>query len=162
MEIIESGSQLMSWRKANNIERKDFAEMVNYSYDRIAKIENQNLPVPQKILIKVVMINDSLHPAMEQISIKWDKLKEYHTFFDEEIDLIEKNLLELLSVNVNKLGLAGTTAYLKFIGLSLGDLKSIVSSDFTDNEHNRKEMHKYLDHINMEAEIYLNTKYHIL
>ena len=158
MENIESGSQLMSWRKANHIERKDFAEMVNYSYDRIAKIENQNLPVPQKILTKIAMINDSLHPAMEQVSIKWDKLKEYHTFFDEEIDLIEKNLLELLSVNVNKLGISGTAAYLKFIGLSLGDLLKVVTSDFIDKEHYKNEVLPYIQHINTEAKVYLNSK----
>lgn len=158
MEKIELGSQLMAWRKANHIERKDFAEMVNYSYDRIAKIENKNLSVPKKIADKVVLINDSLHPAMEQVSIKWDKLKEYHKFFGTEIDLIEKNLLSLLSVNVNKLGIPGTAAYLKFIGKSLENLKKIANSNYKDEEQYKKDVLPLIHEMNREAYIYNKNK----
>lgn len=158
MNEINTGSQLCEWRKINNISRKDLAEKINYSYTRVARIESQDLKVSEKIIKQVKEIDSQLHPAMEQISIKWDKLKEYHTFFDEEIDLIEKNLLELLSVNVNKLGISGTAAYLKFIGLSLGDLIKVVTSDFIDKEHYKNEVLPYIQHINTEAKVYLNSK----
>ena len=157
MENMNTGFDLKVWRKNNHLTQKELADRISYSVSRISHIEFGNVSLSNKLIQQVEKLDMLLHPHIKKdpISEKWDSIKYYSNIYGDEISVIEEEIIKLLTINVNKMGLDNTEAYLKFIGSAFTNLAQINTVSFSDNDEGKKPALKLFNNTYREALVYL-------
>ncbi len=157
MDNLNTGSDLKSWRIANHLTQKKLADKISYSASRLSHIEYGNEPLTRKLIQQIEELNVSLHPPIKKnpIAEKWDSINYYSNQFEDEMSVIEKGILSLLTIDVNKLGIEKTEAYLKFLGSALINLTKVNSINFDDTKKGKQPAIDLFNEIYREAVIYL-------
>lgn len=161
MISFDNGQDLKNWRKENHLTQEKLAELTGYTKDHISKMERNITPLTNKLLSQVERLDLMYHPPVKElppIAKQWEAIDYIRNYFPEEFDIIEKEIIELISVKVNTMNLGKPEAYLKFIALTLGNLIKIANSKYEGEEQYKTEVWPYFQEMSKEARIYLKKK----
>lgn len=161
MISFETGQDLKKWRKENHLTQDKLAELTGYSKDHISKMERNITPLTNKLITQINKLDLHYHPPVKELSPiakQWEAIDYIRSYFSEEFHLIEKEIIELISVKVNTMNLDKPEAYLKFIGIALGDIIKMVNINYENEELYKKEIDPLLIDIKKEARLYLKKK----
>lgn len=154
---LTTGYDLRNWRERNRLSQKELAERTGYTITTISHLEYQNKALSKKLIDRIKALDLELHPIpqKDKITEKWESIDYYKNIFGDEMFVIEKAILELLTINVNKVGLDKTGAYLDFLGKSLKALTDLKNYSFQDDDSYKTDASRILTTILKEAKLYL-------
>ena len=161
MITFETGQDLKKWRKENHLTQDQLAELTGYSKDHISKMERNVTPLTNKFITQANKLELLYHPPVKELSPlakQWEAIDYIRRYFPEELHIIEKEIIELISVKVNTMNLDKPEAYLKFIGIALGDIIKMLNLNYENEELYKKDINPLLIDIRKEARLYLKNK----
>lgn len=158
MNDLKTGNDLKVWRKNNHLTQKELAGKLSYSVSRLSHIESDNEPLSKKLILQVEKYNDYLHPKKRPnpIILTIKNLKQFNLIYGNEIAMIEKGIVELLTLDTNN-GYDNPHEYLKFIASTWSNLSKFRDLDYTDE--GMMEARKIINTIQKDAFTYISKKH---
>lgn len=155
---METGKDLRNWRKKNHMTQTQLAHALGYSSSRISHIESCDQALSGKFLKQFNALDKKINPPVktDSISLRLQNMKSSAINFHRELSVVEKNIAELLDLNVAKDDVR--EAYLKFLSTALNEIKHLTDVTYTDDEQFKQDSMQHLGVIRREAYLYAKKK----